>query len=128
MEAPAQPSPEGLDKMRKALFDSPEQAITVTFHWVQNLAVLLSWTILGCFHLALALLIALLMWWNQVTPELVRSAAHEWLASTSNAVVGAVGFSLLSLLTAYVAAIRWVWCKTFVNWQFEYLMRGVERD
>lgn len=112
----------------KPLFSNEAQAITVTFHMVQNLGVLVGWALLWGLHLALAFVVALVMWWMQVTPELVRTSVLAMLGSTHVAIAGAAGLSALGVLTGYVAAIRWVWMKTFVPWQIAYLMRGVETE
>jgi hypothetical protein len=114
--------------MPRPLFDDPAQAITVTFHMTQNLALVVCWTILGCLHLLLALLVALAMWWWQVTPEQAQAAARDALASTSFVVAGAIGLSALGVLSGYVALTRWIWWKTFGQWLHGYLMRGVPRD
>ena len=112
----------------KPLFTNEAQAITVTFHMVQNLGVMVGWAVLWGLHLVLAFGVALAMWWLQVTPELVRASVLAMLGSTHAALAGAAGVSALGVATIYVALIRWVWMKTFVPWQIAYLMRGVQTE
>lgn len=107
----------------RPLFNSTEQAITVTFHAVGRMLVLISWLWLACLHLAALFVLALLMWWFQVTPEQVRAFASDWFSSTTLAVAGAVGVSGLGLLTGYLVAVRWLWLQTYVSWQSAYVLR-----
>lgn len=107
----------------RPLFNSPEQAITVTFHAVGRMLVLMSWLALVCLHLAAALVVALLMWWFQVTPEQARMAVAGTLSSTTLAVAGALGLTGIGLLTGYLFLVRWLWSKTYVSWQSSYVLQ-----
>lgn len=108
----------------KPLFETPAQAMTVTFVMVRNLAFLMSWLTLAVLHLLLAVLGLLALWWFQVTPAAVASAARGALESTTLAVAGAVGLSLLGALSAYVAALQWLWPRTFGAWLATQLLSG----
>ena len=104
------------------LFNSPEQAITATYRMLVSLSKIVSWMALCCLHLAGLLLVALAMWWWQITPDQVRSVVQAALASTTLSVAGAVGLSLLGVLSAYAAAMRWIWPRTFGQWLVSYLI------
>lgn len=110
---------------KRALFDNPVQAITVTHIMVSNLVQQLWWTMFALAHLAIALTAATLAWWHGLTPALAKSAFLDMLGSTTLAVAGAVaGISLLGVLSGYLAATRWLWQRVVVPRLTDHLLRG----
>jgi hypothetical protein len=109
----------------RTLFQSPEQAIEVTFRTGQRLAILVSWLVLIGVHVAAFSIALFVLWWLQVNPNHVSVALVEWIQSKPAAVLSALGVSVVGVLGGYVGAIRWVWRKTFGTWLFSYLHKDV---
>jgi hypothetical protein len=114
-----------MQEPRQALFQSAEQALEVTFRSGQRLAILVSWSLLIGLHVTAFLIGLFVVWWLKVNPDHVSAAMLGWLETKSAAVLGALGVSLMGVLGAYLAGVRWVWRKTFGQWLFQYLHQDV---
>lgn len=109
--------------MSGPIFSSPQQAITVTFHMVQRLAMLVSWCFVGLAHAALAVVLGLLLWWFQVTPEGVSSTLQTWSESKPFAVLSAAGLSAASLFAAYWWLVARLRRAAISGWLLDYLLQ-----
>ncbi|MFD1839118.1 hypothetical protein [Paracidovorax cattleyae] len=107
---------------------SQEQAFETLWVMTTNLSRLLAWLVFWIAHLLLALLGAVLLWWFQVTPADVIQALTGASQSATASVAGFLGVSAAGLLGGYLAAARWVWKKTYVRWQINRLLEGIEHD
>jgi len=114
--------------MEKPIFNSTEQAVTVALEMLKALTSVTAWAILWGAHVALAVVGMAVIWWFEVTPAEVQSAVRAFLSSTTFAVGSAIGLSLLGLLAAYLAAVRWLWGKTFVPWLSTRLLQALRPE
>lgn len=105
---------------------SHAQAIQAIWDITANLSRLLAWLVFWIAHLVLALVCVLLLWWFQVTPADVMQAVTGASKSTTAAVAGLVGVSVTGLVGTYLALARWVWKRTYVPWQTDRLLDGVQ--
>lgn len=114
--------------MAGPVFNSPEQAITVMFHMLQRLTIVVAWCLVGLAHAGLAVVAGLAMWWFQVTPEAVESAALAAIESRPFVVLSAGGLSVASLVAVYWWLVRWAGRKATSGWLLEYLLQdSIER-
>lgn len=107
------------------LFDSPEQAITVSWRFIGRLARLLLLTMALLAHVALAVVVLGLLWAFQATPTGVASAFLAWLQTTTAAVLGFAGLSATALLSGYVWLLRRLLRAAHSGPMLDYLLQDV---
>jgi hypothetical protein len=110
---------------RRALFDSPEQAINVTFHMLMRLGLIVSWSLFALAHLAVALAALWALWLLGVTPQEAAGAIRSALETWPVAVLSAAGASALGAVALYWRAAKAFHSKASSGWLFDYLTQDV---
>lgn len=97
--------------MPRPLFNSLEQAISVTFHMTQRLTFVVAWMGFVIAHLLLLCLLLVLLWAFQVTPAALAEAAASLASTRPVAFLTAVGVSVAGVIAGYwrfaVKVQRW---------------------
>lgn len=110
---------------RQAIFNTPEQAITVTFRMLMRLGMFVSWTLFGIAHLAIAVIVLWAFWLFGITPESAGAFFLEALATRPAATLAAAGVSATGLIACYWKFAKALHRKTADGWLFEYLIQDV---
>lgn len=114
--------------MRKSLGLSSEAAIEAIWVITQNLSRQLVWLVFWVAHLALALVLLVVLWACQVTPESAVRALSSATSTTLYEAAGFLGLSVLGVLAGYLSVARWVWRKTYAQWHADQLLAGLQED
>lgn len=108
---------------RQAIFHSPEQALTVTFNMLMRLGIIVSWSLFGAMHLAVAILALWVVWLLGVTPAQAAAALQQALTAWPLAALSTAGASVLGLIALYWRAAKALHVKTAGGWLIEYLLQ-----
>ncbi len=106
-------------------FANAEQAVNALMPITQRLSHLVVWLIFGVVHLALLIVMLAALWWFQVTPAAVETAAIAVLSSSPVSAAQALGLSIAGAAAAYLAAAKWIWKKTAAKWLFAHILQDI---
>ena len=107
----------------RALFDSAEQAATVTFNMVNRLAIVVGWIVFWFFHLTLCVALLFALWAFDLSAQAVETTFLSATQERPLSIALAMGLSVTGVTAGYLKLARWLNTKVFGGWLIEYLIQ-----
>ncbi len=107
------------------VFSSGVDAVNVAWHFIQRLAVLVSWMLIALAHLTIACLALFALWAFQLTPTDIQTGFQAMVSAKPVLTYVALGGSAFGLTAGYWKLVRWAHKATYSGWLYEFLKRGL---